>query len=169
MKRKMLLLCATTVMMANSALALEFRQMGNFGMGRAGVARTVEGTAADWKLGKLTFGEEKTDIEFGRCGGHRGNDLRAGSRNRQTKLTNPTTGGVGLAADIVKYRHRTGQATQLIGIMGNMQQKGNNSVHVNGDATLGARIRHFATGIFGTQLDAGSSDPDLINIKMTGV
>jgi hypothetical protein len=44
MKRKILLVCAMTVMMATPSMALEFPQMGNFGMGRPSIARTIDRT-----------------------------------------------------------------------------------------------------------------------------
>jgi hypothetical protein len=44
MKRKILLVCAMTVMMATPSMALEFQQKGNFGIGRPSVARTFDGT-----------------------------------------------------------------------------------------------------------------------------
>ncbi len=102
MKRKILLVCAMTVMMATPSMALEFRQKGNFGMVRPSVARTFNGT-----------------------------------------------GGLSLIADTKTSLDRVGQTAQRFGLMGKTQQSGKSSLHLNGDAVLGVRLRHFTSGIFG--------------------
>ena len=169
MKRKILLVCAMTVIMATPSFALEFQQMGNFGMGGAGVARTFDGTAAYWNPGALAFDGDKTIIKFGGSVGYQIDDNLAGNVDRLSRLEDPTTGDLDLGADTATNLDRAGQATQLIGIMGEMQQLGNNSLQLNGDALLGMRIRHFGTGIFGTLQGAGTPYLDLTNIRLSGI
>jgi hypothetical protein len=103
MKRKILLVCAMTVMMATPSMAMEFQQKGNFGMGRPSVTRTFD-----------------------------------------------RTGGLNLIAATTTSLDRAGQTAQRIGLMGKIQQSGKNSLHLNGDAILGVRLRHFTAGIFST-------------------
>jgi hypothetical protein len=119
MKRKILLVCAMTVIMASPSLALEFQQMGNF---------VLVGGSTSYKI----------------------DDNLAGTVNRLPSLIDPTTGWLDLAADTTTSIDRAGQAVHRIGTTGKMQQSGNNSHHLNGDAILGVRLRHFTTGIFGT-------------------
>lgn len=169
MKGTILLACTMTLMMATPSLALEFQQMGNFGMGGAGVARTFDGSAAYWNPGALAFNGEKTVIKFGGSVGYKIDDNLALNVDRLSRLEDPTSGDLDLVADPATNLNRAGQATQLIGIMGEMQQLGTNSLHLNGDAILGLRIRRFATGIFGTLQGAGTPDLDLTNIRLSGI
>ena len=119
MKRKILLVCAMTVMMASPSLALEFQQRGNFVLVGGSISYSID-------------------------------DNLASTVDRLPRLIDPTTGGLDLAADTSTNFDRAGQAAQCIGIKGVMQQSGNNSQHLNGDAILGVSLRHFSTGMLDT-------------------
>lgn len=169
MKRKLLFFCSMSLLMAGPSFALEFQQMGKFGMGGAGVARTFDATAAYWNPGALAFDEEKTAINFSGSAGYRIDDNLAGNVDRLSRLEDPTTGDLDLTADTATNLARAGQAVQLIGVMAEIKQAGNNSLQMNGDAVLAVRYNHFATGIFGTLQGAGTPDLDLTNIRLTGI
>lgn len=169
MKVKILQVLILTILMAGTSFALEFQQMGSFGMGGAGVARTFDGTAAYWNPGALAFAGGDSAIKFGGSVGYRIDDNLAGNVDRLSRLADPTSGDLNLEADAATNLDRAGQAVQLVGIMDEMRQLGNNSLQLNGDAILGVRYKRFATGIFGTLQGAGTPDFDLTNIRMTGI
>jgi hypothetical protein len=161
-KSKVFLLLALSIFGADTTFALEFQPLGSIGMGGAGVARTFDGTAAYWNPGALAFEADKNSFKFGGSVGYRIDDNLAVNVDRLSNLENP--GDINLT-----NRDNMGQIIQLVGVMGEMRQAGNNSLQLNGDTVIGMRIGNFGTGIFGTLQGAGTPDLDLANIRPTGI
>jgi len=166
-KIRVLLAFGVTFLASNAAFALEFQPIGSIGMGGAGVARTFDGAAAYWNPGALAFEADRTSIKVGAGVGYQIDDNLAGNVDRLSTLGDPTT-DLSLNGTTSSNLAAAGQIAQILGVMNDIAQHGNDSIRLNGNAFVGVRVGHFGTGVFGNLAGAGTPQTDLTNIKPTG-